>query len=334
MLSKQKLKVETSVIIPNWNGLEFLKACLPSLESQSYRNFEVIVVDNGSTDGSVEYIKKNFSKFRLIELSKNVGFSPAVNLGIKSARGNFIVLINNDTKVDKLCLENLLKAAKQHKEVGMVAAKMLQFYHPELIDSAGDYIDAVGHAQNIGWGEKDSEKFNKPGSVFLVTGGGSLFKREVFDKVGLFDNDYFAYMEDVDLCFRAQLAGFKGWYEPRAKIYHIHKATSSRNKSFTEYLQFRNMTMTVLKDFPKPLLLHDLNWLKIILVNLNTIRYLASIGYLGAALKAEGYILVHLFSILKKRKIVQSNVKVSQDYIIEQVRPKKVTLFGLFKKGI
>ncbi len=325
------MSVKASIVIPNWDGKKFLKSVLKSLKNQTYKNFETIVVDNGSKDGSVEYIERYFPKTRIIKLPKNIGFAPAVNLGIKEALGEYIILINNDTKVDKRCIEYLVLAADVHPEVGMVACKMLQFYKPSIIDSAGDYIDASGHANNIGLGEKDGEKFNKAGYVFLVTGGGGLFKRSVFDKVGFLDDDFFAYFEDVDLCFRAQLVGIKGWYEPKAIIYHIHKATSSRNKPFTEYLQFRNMTMTVIKNFPKGLLLKDLNWLKIILVNINTIRFLSINGFFVSAIKAEFYIIFNFFKLLNKRKYIQENIKVSESYIIENVLPKKVTFFGLFK---
>ena len=129
------------------------------------------------------------------------------------------------------------------------------------------------------------------------------------------------------------MVGFKGWFNPRAVIYHMHGETSKKNKAFKEYLQFRNMTMTIIKDFPKKLLLKDLNWLKIVLVNLNTIRYLWGLRYLGSALKAEWYILAHLPKLLKKRKEIQSKIKVSEEYLIENIKPKKVTLFGLRKLG-
>lgn len=331
MVTKKAL---VSVVIPNWNGLEMLKVCLNSLKKQTFKDFEIIVIENGSTDGSKEYLKKYHPAIKLIALDKNLGFAPAVNLGVKKTNSEYIFLLNNDTKVDKNCVINLVKAIKEHKDVGMVAAKMLQYYSPGFIDSAGDYIDAVGHANNVGYGKKDNGEFNKGKYIFLVTGGGSLIKREVFEKVGYLDDDYFAYMEDVDFGLRAQMQGYKAWYEPMAVIYHIHKATSNRNKAFTEYLQYRNMTMTVIKDFPNKLLLKDFNWIKIILVNLNTIRFLASIGYIKSALKAEFYILWNLPKLLKKRQEIQSQICVKEEYIIENIYPKKITLFGLLKKGI
>ncbi len=324
---------KVSVIIPNWNGLELLKHSLPSLKRQIYIDFEVIIVDNGSVDGSVKYIKQQFPEYRVIELPQNVGFAPAVNKGILAAKGEYLVLINNDTKVDKNCLKFLVETADK-LPVDMIAAKMINFYKAGIIDSAGDYIDAVGHANNIGYGQPDGPKYNQPGPLFLVTGGGCLIKRRVVDKIGLLDEDYFAYFEDVDFGFRAQLAGFKAWYEPKAVIYHVHKATSNRNKSLTEYWQFRNLTMTVIKNFPNKLLWHRANWLRIILVNLNTVRYLATQGYLKSALKAEWYILTHLDVLWRKRQKIQSLKVVDDQYIIDQVLPKKITLFGLFKNGI
>ncbi len=320
--STSKKNIAVSVVIPNWNGKKFLEACLPSLELQTFKNFEVIIVDNGSNDGSLEYITSGFPDYKIISLPSNIGFSPAVNLGIEKAVGEYIFLLNNDTKVDKKCIEELVKVLEKKKDVGMVAAKMLNFYNPKIIDSAGDYIDVVGHANNIGLGEKDSTEFNKEGYVFLVTGGGSLIRRKMFEKVGLFDNDYFAYFEDVDLGLRAQMQGFKGYYQPKAVIHHIHMATSKRNPEFKEYLQYRNMTQTIIKDFPKGLLLKDWNWLRALLVNLNTVRYLFSVGYGMAALKAELYVITHIFVLLRKRREVMRKKVVSDEYIIENFRRK------------
>ena len=320
-----------SIIIPNWNGKHLLKTCLTSIQKQTFKEFEIILIDNGSVDGSVNYVNRFFSKVKIISLNKNYGFARAVNLGIKAAKGNFVVLINNDTEVEKDCLKYLVETARIHPEVGFVATKMLNFYKRNEIDSAGDYIDIVGHANNIGLGEEDGPKFNEAGFVFLITGGGGLFKRIVFEKVGFFDEDYFAYMEDVDLCLRSQFQGFKGWYEPRAIIYHIHKATSSKNLAFLEYLQFRNMTQTIIKDFPTSILLKKWRWLKIILVHFNTIFYQLKNGFWWAPFLADLWILFHLPHLLKERKRIQSSRKVSDEYIESFLKEKKITFWGLFK---
>lgn len=323
-----------SIIIPNWNGLEFLKTCLSSLQKQTFKDFEIIVVDNGSDDGSIQYIEQNFPTIKLIKLPKNFGFARAINLGVQASVGQVVVLLNNDTEVDKNCLKYLIQAAKKHPEVGFVAAKMLQFKERNILDSAGDYIDVVGHANNIGMGEYDGPEFNRPGYIFLVTGGGSLFKDKVFKKVGFLDEDFFAYFEDVDFCLRAQMQGFKGWYEPKAIIYHIHKATAKRNPGFLQYLQFRNMMQTIIKDFPGKLLVRDFNWLRIILVNLNTVFYLTKWGFFWSALKAEWYIVTHIIPLLSKRAQIQRKRLVPDQYFIDNVKKKPITFFGLFSKGI
>lgn len=323
-----------SVIIPNWNGKQLLKKCLPSLQKQTFRDFEVIVVDNGSIDGSSDYVTSLFPDFKVIQLDKNYGFAMAVNVGIKSSKSKYLFLLNNDTEVEENCLSCLVAAAKQHDDAGFVAARVLDFYHRNRIDSAGDIIDVVGHSYNVGMGEKNGPKFNKAGYVFMVTAGGGLFKREVFNKVGLFDEDFNTYMEDVDLCLRAQLQGFKGWYQPKAIIYHIHKATSSRIKPMMEYWQFRNMTQVIIKDFPKGLFLKNFNWLKIILVNINTIFWMLTQGFFWQGIGADYYILSHLPTLLKKRAEIQSKKVVDDEYITHNVREKRITFFGLLKPGL
>ncbi len=320
-----------SVIIPNWNGEKLLKKCLNAIDKQDFKDFEVIVVDNGSIDNSLNIIKKSFPGVILINLDRNTGFANAVNEGIRHSSARYIVMLNNDTEVDKYFLKYLIHSIENHKDVGMVAGKMLNFYNRSLIDSAGDFMDIVGHANGIGYGEKDSSYFSKGKYIFLVSGGGSLFKRELFDRVGLLDKDYFAYFEDVDLCIRAQLMGYKAWYEPRSIVYHIHKATSNRNKAYTEFLQFRNMTMTIIKDFPTSLILKDWRWLKIILVHLNTIFYQLKSGYFWAPFLADLWIIFHLPYLLKERARIQSTKVVSDEYIDSFLVNKKITFWKLLK---
>lgn len=319
-------KPEVSIIIPNWNGVELLNICLSSISRQTFRDFEVIVIDNGSSDSSVNYVRKNYSAFKIITFQKNLGFAKAVNKGIEKARGEYIFLLNNDTEIEKDCLKYLVKASLEHPEVGMVATKILNYLKRNVIDNTGDTIDAVGHLYSRGFKKKDGKIFNNSCYIFAVSGGGGFFRKDVFKKVGCFDEDYFFYMEDIDLGLRAQLAGFKAWYEPRALIYHMRMATSSKNMGFVEPECFRNMTMTIIKDFPLKLFLHNNNWIKIILVNLNTVKYLAGKGYLRGALKAEWFILTHIKKLLEKRKKVQSLKIVSDQYIIENVQEKKLRI--------
>ncbi len=334
MLLKRKNNLRASVIIPNWNGKHLLEICLPSLEKQSFKDFEVLIIDNGSSDNSLRYIKENFPSFRVTVLDKNLGFAPAVNIGIRKSRCKYIILLNNDTEMDKDCIKFFVKAADEHPEAGFIAAKILNFYKRNIIDNAGDYIDGGGHPNTRGTGKRDGPQFNKPGFSFMATGGGSLFKKSAFEKVGLFDEEYFVYMEDVDFCLRAQMQGIKGWFEPKAKIYHIRMATSSKNPSLFQYLTFRNMTINIIKNFPAGLLLDDFNWLRVILVNLNTVFYLTKMGFFWSAIKAQWYIISHIGSLLKKRAEIQKKKQVPDQYFIDNVKKKPITFFGLLEKGI
>lgn len=316
------LKTKVSVIIPTWNGLEFLKICLPSLSKLSYKNFETIVVDNGSTDTTENYLLKNFPKVRFLKLGKNYGFAKAVNQGIKKSIGEYIFLINNDSYLDKDCLKYLVETAVAHPEIGFVSSKILKYGNRKVIDNAGDNIDVSGHLIIRGHNQKDNLTYSRDGNCFLASGGGSVIKREVFKRIGLFDEDYFMYMEDADFFFRAQLAGFKGWYQPKSIVYHIGKGSSSKNPEMVEIQNFRNMTMTVIKNFPKALLLNDLNFIKILLVNINTLKYLATKGMFLKGLMVDLEILFKFPKLLKKRRKIQSLKAVSDEYIIKNVLKK------------
>lgn len=309
-----------SIIIPHWNGVELLRTCLPSLKNQSFKMFEVLIVDNGSTDNSISFVKNFYPEVKLIKLKKNSGFAKAVNQGITKALGEYLFLLNNDTELDINCLEHLLMAAENHPEVGFITAKVLNYFKRNLIDTTGDLIDAVGHLHSRAFNKKDLLKHNKADYLFAASGGSTLFRRNFFSKVGLFDEEYFLYMEDADLCLRAQLLGFKGWYEPKAVIYHRRMATSSKNMAFVECECFKNMAMTIIKNFPTALLLHNFNWLKILLVHFHTICHLSKKGYFLGVLKAEWYLLSHFGVLLAKRKKIQSNKIVSDHYIIENIQ--------------
>ena len=311
-----------SIIIPNFNGLEHLRICLPSLRNQTFKNFEIILMDNGSTDESIDYVATQFPEIRVLRLSKNFGFPKAINFGIKKSQGKYILILNNDTEIDKDCIKYLVDSAKIHRECGFISAKILNFNNRNIVDNAGDYMDSSGHLLTRGIGQNEN-LYTKGEYIFLGTGSGTLFKREVFKKIGLFDEDFFFYMEDADFCFRAQLAGFKGWFEPKAIIYHKRMGTSKKYIKNYESLVFRNMTMTLIKNFPRSLLLLNFNWLKIILVHINTLKYLILKGFFLDGLKVELFLLANFVQLLKKRKKVQALKVVSDNYINSQIKDKK-----------
>lgn len=324
-------RVTASVIIPNWNGQELLQDCFESLRNQTYQNFETILVDNGSVDNSVKYAEKNFPGIRIIALQKNFGFASAINKGVKASNTKYVVFLNNDTKVDQDWLKNLIQCVESHPEVISVNSKLLNFYDRKSIDGVGMLINEVGQARSIGWQEKDKGRYDKEQYIFGATGGASLFRRENFIKVGFFDEKYFMYSEEVDFAFRAQFLGYKSIFCPKAKIFHKHKATSKRLPAHIEYWQFRNMTQTIIKDFPASILFKKWRWLKIILVHLNTIFYQLKNGFFWPPFMADLWILFHLPHLLRQRKKIQSSRKVSDEYIESFLKEKKVTFWGLWK---
>lgn len=320
---------KTSVIIPNWNGKDLLKDCLKSLYKQAFRDFEIILVDNGSTDESVEWAIENYPKIRVIKLGKNYGFARAINEGVKVSNAEYVVFLNNDTEAAKDWLKSLIQCAENHSDVISVNSKILNFYDRKRIDGVGILINEVGQARSIGWNEKDKGQYEKEQYIFGSTGGASLFRREDFIKIGMFDENYFMYSEEVDFAFRAQFLGLRSIYCLDALVYHKHKATAKRLPQHIEYWQFRNMTQTIIKDFPTGVLLKKWRWLKIILVHFSTIFYQLKNGFFWPPLMTEIWLIYHLHGLLKERSMIQKTKKVSDEYIESFLDKKKITFWGL-----
>lgn len=322
------INMKVSVVIPNWNGRFLLKDCLAHLKSQSFKDFEIIVVDNGSTDGSLDFLQERYPEVGVMRLEKNLGFAAAVNLGIRRSRAKYIALLNNDTRVSKTWLDFLARLLERKTSISAVTPKVALM--SGKLDSAGDMMNDVGQAYHRGH-KDDPDAWNTPGFVFLITAGASLYRRNLFSKVGMFDEDFFAYGEDVDWSFRAQTQGYKFWYEPRAVVYHYHKATAKRIPKKVEYLQFRNMTLTIIKDFPLQMFFRKWRFLTIPLVHLNTIVYMILHGLSKEAFSADFWIFKHFVKILKKRWQVQKRRKVSIEYLESQMQPKKIRFYGILK---
>ena len=195
------------IIIPNWNGRNLLKTCLDSLQNQSSRCFHIIVVDNGSTDGSVSCIEQHYPQVEIIALPENRGFSAAVNLGIRASTKKWLMLLNNDVEVEQGCLGYLAKVCGDEPEYDFFALKMIDFQERSMIDGAGDCVLRGGVGYRLGTMEFDDEIYRIKRDVFGACAGAALYRRSLFDTVGLFDEDFFAYLEDVDLNLRAVRAG-------------------------------------------------------------------------------------------------------------------------------
>ncbi|HSX58183.1 MAG TPA: glycosyltransferase family 2 protein [Candidatus Saccharimonadales bacterium] len=241
---------KVTVIIPTFNKKDLLEECLNSLQKQALSQFDTVVVDNGSSDGTSQLIEEKFPEVRIIRNEKNRGFV-AVNQAIVEAKTEYIALLNNDAIAVENWLEELVRGMERFPEAGFAAAKILQFSNKKLIESAGDgFSQGLLAGYSIGNNQPDNEDFNYEKFVFSATGNGSIYRKELFDKVGLFDKRFFAYFEDIDLGFRANLAGFKCVFLPKAVIFHRGGQTAVHNSLFHLRLTDRNKIITVLKNMP------------------------------------------------------------------------------------
>ncbi len=247
-----------SVIIPNWNGAHWLDPCLDALERQTFRDFEVVVVDNGSTDASVELLERRRGAggldLRIVELSENIGFAAGINAGISTCTAEYIAALNNDTVPCADWLQSLVEALDEHAAAGSAASAMLNLSEPDRIDTIGDGYRWDGRSYKIGNGGLASRIPEKPFAVFGACAGAALYRRRMLDEIGLFDERYFAYMEDVDLAIRARLAGWGCVCVPKAVVLHAGAGTSGGFASdFSVRLTTKNVYATILKTLPAPL---------------------------------------------------------------------------------
>jgi len=241
--------MKTTVVIPNYNGINYLENCLASLFKGSVIP-HVIVVDNGSADGSREMVEERYPRVKLIAFDENTGFCKAVNTGIKAACTEYVMLLNNDTVVDEQMIKKLENALDTHKEAFSVAAKMIHLYEPDKLDGAGDFYSALGWAYARGK-DKPADCYNQPGTVFSACAGAALYRREVFEEIGYFDENHFAYLEDMDIGYRAGIYGWRNIYEPAAKVFHAGSGVSgSRHNEFKVRLSSRNSIYLIWKNMP------------------------------------------------------------------------------------
>lgn len=240
-----------SVIILNWNGRHLMEECLDTVHSQTFREFETIVVDNGSTDGSVDWLKERWAAaVSTVPLPSNLGFAGGNNAGIRIARGKYVVLLNNDTAVDPGWLAALAEAVRRHPDAGMFTPKILNYYRRDEIDNTGLIIYPDGLARGRHRLERDDGRFDAEGEALVPSGCAGVYKKEMLDRIGLLDDSFFAYGEDVDLGLRARWAGWTCRYAPRAVVYHKYSATTGTYSPRKAFLAERNRTWVLLKNFP------------------------------------------------------------------------------------
>ncbi len=243
----------TQVVILNWNGQAYVRDCLRTVLDQTHEDAHVIVVDNGSTDGSADLIRGEFPEVQLVALPENLHFARGTNAGVEVALRDpsckYVVTLNNDTKVDREFLRELVRSAETN-HVGMVAAKLLFMDRPKVLNTTGILPTRDGSGVDRGWNQNDEGQFDTATDVFAPTAGAALYRREIFDTVGLFDGDFLAYYEDLDLAWRARLAGWDARFSPGAVVYHKYSASSSYQSPWKTYQGERNRIWTLVQNYP------------------------------------------------------------------------------------
>jgi len=303
-----------SVIVPNWNGAHFLPTCFDSLQEQSLTDFEVVLVDNGSTDGSVELVRDSYPTVRLLTLGENRGFSAAVNAGIRATTGTYIALLNNDTRVHPDWLSSLCTALDRHPELGFCASKILFFDPLHVINSVGDSYAPWRSPRNIGLGQVDNGQYEVPRKVFGACAAASIYRRSMLNEIGLFDEDFWAYYEDVDLSFRAQLYGYQCLYVPKAVVHHVGSGTAGYLSPRVVYFLRRNLLFLIAKNMPSKLMLKYLIPMTGLQVGLDIAYTLR--GYTKSVIRARLDALRGLPKMWRcKRRKIQRGRRVSDAYL-------------------
>jgi hypothetical protein len=245
-----------TVVIPNWNGLRHLPECLNALAAQSFTNFGALLVDNASSDGSVAWVREHHPEVRVLQRPDNGGFAKAVNAGILAARGEYVALLNNDTAVATGWLRALVAALDDHRDYGFAASKMILFCEPDRLNAAGDvYVLGRMAGKNRGFGEPVS-RYGSMERVLGACAGAALYRRAIFDEVGLFDEDFFLIGEDTDFNLRCLIAGQRCLYVPAAQVRHKYRASIKTEPVWAmTRLAARNEAIVAVKDLPAEVLL-------------------------------------------------------------------------------
>lgn len=307
---------KVAVIMVNWNGLEHLKLSLPSLAKQSYMSHSVYLVDNGSSDGSIAYVKDNFPQVKLIESGRNLGFAGGNNLGMKEALADgadYLFLLNNDTEMKSNLIARLVDFMEGHPRVGIAQPKLLLLDHRERLDSGGSWLSKTGFLIHYGCEEKDGPQYDRPVQVLTVKGAAMIVRRETIDDIGLFDEDFFAYFEETDLCWRAWLRGWRVYFAPVSDVYHkIGGSTKKIGSPTINFHSFKNRIMSLIKNLEGTNLVWILPLHLILVLGFSVIYFAALRGRSGLAIyRAIGWNIVHLPSTWRKRHAIQSSREIN-----------------------
>ncbi len=309
-----------SVVITNWNGAHFLPGCLDSLRRQDYTPLEIVVADNASSDGSRNLLTERYPDVTLVALPENRGFTGACNAGMIAAKGDIVVLLNNDTEADPGWVSAIVDTFARHPEAGIVASKMLLFDRRDHFHTAGDLFRVDGRLFNRGVWERDEGQYDREEYVFSACGGSAAYRHAMLDEIGLLDDDFFFSCEDMDLAWRAQLAGYRCVYQPAAVVYHCLAATGGGITA--SYHDGRNVIWLLVKNYPGAL--WRKHGLKVLRAQLG-LAWGALRAWRGAAARARlrGMVagLIGIPRMVRKRRSIQRSRRVSLAYLESIMTP-------------
>jgi GT2 family glycosyltransferase len=317
---------KVSVVIPNINGatpregLMYLEMIRETLAAQSFRDFDVAVVDNGSTDGSIAYLEEHWPEVRIFALGENAGFPAAVNRGVEGTAGEYVALLNNDLELSPDWMQRLVAELDREPRLGFVTGKIVSHADRGLIEQAGQDLYTCGRFQPRGLDEEDTGQYDERREVPIVTAAASLYRRAAIEAAGGFDEDYFLYCEDADLCLRMLLAGYGGLYVPEPTAFHVRGGTAGRQSETTRFYLGRNTLITLLKDLPASVLLRSLP--KIALYQYHQLVAARTDGFARTQLRAWAGFLRQLPRTLRKRRRIQRSRRVpAAEFEAELLKP-------------
>jgi GT2 family glycosyltransferase len=314
------MSTRVSIIIPNWNGCHHLDICLSSLREQSFTDYEVILVDNASSDGSIAYVREHFPEVIVVPLAENKGFTGACNAGYACAQGEYIVLLNNDTEADAGWLAAIVAAFERNDDVGSIASKILLFDRRDHFHTAGDYYRLDGIPGNRGVWQQDRGQYDRQEYVFSACGAAAAYRRAMLEAIGFLDERFYFSCEDVDLGWRAHLAGWRVLYVPTAIVYHKLKATGGNVTA--SYYDGRNYLYLLWKNYPGRLMRR--HWHSILAAQLR-ISWNALRSWRGAAARARlrGQVagLAGIFTLRSARRQIQRGRRLTDDRLTELMKP-------------
>jgi len=300
------------VIVVNWNGKRFLPECLDGLRRQVHGSFTVTLVDNGSSDGSVEFVRRNYPEVEVMALSKNLGFAAANNIALEALNTEYVALLNNDAVPHPMWLDALTRAMERHPDAGLAASKMVFHHAPDSIDRAGDGFTAAGVAQLRGRSER-AETYDQEEYVFGACAGAAMYRTDMLRDIGLFDEDFFLLYEDVDLSFRAQLRGYRCVFVPDAVVAHKGSSSIVHDSPISVYYSHRNLEWVYLKNMPAALIPGTV--LYHLVYDVGSLFYFVITGRGRDFIRAKRDAMKDMGNTLRKRKRIQSRRRVESRYI-------------------